>query len=165
MKIKAIATAYYLITLFLVTPVSFAQEIVVTPQGKKIILYDDGTYKRLDNSQRNNSALLDKIHKLAKKHNASEKELNIVNALAIQGWTYTLPKPKSAQASWGNSDGRTTWWYGYWHNTLTDRYSQSMPKKSKSGHYVGDNQNMKGYYRRGGSPRYPNNIEKILSDI
>ena len=27
-----------------------------------------------------------------------------------------MPQPKSRQAAWGNGDGRTTWFYGFWDN-------------------------------------------------
>ena len=42
-----------------------------------------------------------------------ERTLLIANELYEDGWKYIVPKPKP-QASWYNSDGRTTWWYGYW---------------------------------------------------
>lgn len=34
-------------------------------------------------------------------------------AMRHEGWVYVMPEPKSPQAAWGNSDGRTTWWQGY----------------------------------------------------
>lgn len=45
------------------------------------------------------------------------------------GWTYIMPEPKSRQAAWGNPDGRTTWWVGYWVNGRTGASSFAEPKK------------------------------------
>lgn len=51
-----------------------------------------------------------------------------------------MPKPKSSQAAWGNFDGRTTWYYGYWYNVETKAYSKETPTKKSNGYYYGDNQ-------------------------
>jgi hypothetical protein len=80
-----------------------------------------------------------------------------------QGWRYTMPKPKSNQASWGNNDGRTTWWKGYWYNRITFKYSRLIPKCKANGKYYGDYQNDKDYWRNGGSPSRPTKIEWLLS--
>ena len=58
--------------------------------------------------------------------------------MAKQGWRYTLPQPKSLQARWGNSDGRTTWWYGYWKNNRTNEYSSNKPTKKANGIFKGN---------------------------
>lgn len=81
----------------------------------------------------------------------------------LQGWRYTMPRPKSAKAAWGKSDGRTTWWYGNWYNNNTNKYSNKTPKKQSSGYYEGDRQNNKGSWRNGGSPGYPSKLEWLLS--
>jgi hypothetical protein len=78
-----------------------------------------------------------------------------------QGWTYAMPRPKSKQAAWGNTDGRTTWWNGYWHNAKTNQYSSITPKL-KDGVYIGDGRNPSGW-RRGGSPGRPSKFEWLLS--
>lgn len=87
----------------------------------------------------------------------------IQTALAIQqqGWEYTMPRPKSPQAAWGNTDGRTTWWVGYWYNSKTNIYSSTIPYLRK-GEYVGDGTGGPGW-RRGGSPRSPTKLEWLLS--
>lgn len=62
----------------------------------------------------------------------------------LQGWRYFMPRPKSAQARWGNRDGRTTWYYGSWYNEKTKQYSSATPKKQEDGYYVGDDRNLWG---------------------
>lgn len=89
--------------------------------------------------------------------------LRIAIEMYAQGWRYTMPSPKSSQASWGNSDGRTTWWYGYWYNNKTRQYSRTVPKKQADGKYLGDYQNDEGYWRGGGSPSAPTKLEWLLS--
>lgn len=78
-----------------------------------------------------------------------------------QGWTYIMPEPKSAKAAWGNKDGRTTWWVGYWTNDKTTETSSDEPVL-KNGKYVGDGQGVR-VWRRGGSPAPPTKIEWLLS--
>ena len=82
--------------------------------------------------------------------------------LVGQGWVYTMPQPKSAQAAWGNPDGRTTWFVGYWSNTKTRERSSITPIKGSDGQYVGDGKGV-AYWRRGGSPRPPSKIEWLCS--
>jgi hypothetical protein len=89
--------------------------------------------------------------------------LRIAIEMYAQGWRYTMPSPKSSQASWGNSDSRTTWWNGYWYNNKTRQYSRTVPKKQADGKYLGDYQNDEGYWRRGGSPSAPTKLEWLLS--
>jgi hypothetical protein len=79
-----------------------------------------------------------------------------------QGWSYTLPVPKSRQAAWGNYDRRTTWWYGYWYNSQTGFYSQTTPRLNASGLWIGDYQNFRGYWRNGGSPPAPTRLEQLM---
>jgi len=78
-----------------------------------------------------------------------------------QGWTYIMPAPKSAQAAWGNRDGRTTWWAGYWKNNKTNETSSSEPILD-NGRYRGDNNGVR-YWRKGGTPPPPTKIEWLLS--
>ena len=75
-----------------------------------------------------------------------------------------MPNPKSAKAGWGVSDGRTTWWNGYWYNKMTKLYSDTTPIKKNSGLFIGDNQNSSGTWRNGGSPRGPDVYMFLLSD-
>ncbi len=72
-----------------------------------------------------------------------------------------MPQPKSAKASWGNTDGRTTWYVGYWINKKTNDNSSATPKL-KDGKYIGDGKGSPGW-RRGGSPRRPTKLEWLLS--
>jgi hypothetical protein len=90
--------------------------------------------------------------------------LNTAIKMYQQGWRYTMPIPKSPQAAWGNYDGRTTWWYGYWENIKTGQMSKTTPLLNEQGKYIGDWQNMSGYYRNGGSPSQPTKIEWLLSE-
>jgi hypothetical protein len=86
---------------------------------------------------------------------------HIANELDADGWEYIMPKPKSPQASWGNSDGRTTWWLGYWKKR--SKYSESTPRKDSSGKYNGDGINNTRVWRRGGRPSTPSQLEWLLS--
>jgi len=78
-----------------------------------------------------------------------------------QGWVYIMPEPKSPQAAWGNHDGRTTWWVGYWVNEKADETSSVEPVL-ENGKYVGDGHGSPGW-RRGGTPPPPTKIEWLLS--
>lgn len=78
-----------------------------------------------------------------------------------QGWKYIMPSPKSGQAHWGNRDGRTTWYVGYWSNTKT-RDSSSDEPTLKSGKYIGDGSGGPAW-RKGGSPPPPSTLEWLLS--
>ena len=89
---------------------------------------------------------------------ASEKALAI--GIKAAGWEYVMPRPKSAQASWGNGDGRTTWYNGYWHNATSRSYSAAQPGSADG--FKGDGINNQGW-RRGGSPGSPNRIEWLCS--
>jgi hypothetical protein len=95
--------------------------------------------------------------------NATEAEIAVATEMYEQGWRYTMPSPKSKQASWGNGDGRTTWYYGWWKNETTNQYSDTTPKKDSSGKYVGDNVNSAYSWRRGGAPRRPDVYMFLLS--
>ena len=141
-----------------------AQTIAVTPSGDTVYLYNDGSYQKKERPKED-VRLKSAVESLGKKHAASSREVEEAFSLASQGWRYTLPRPKSPQAAWGNGDGRTTWWYGYWKNSQTGKYSSTKPKPTKAGAWVGDDQNLAGYYRRGGSPTFPTKVERILSEL
>jgi hypothetical protein len=78
------------------------------------------------------------------------------------GWTYIMPAPKSPQASWGNRDGRTTWWGGYWVNGKNSLTSSTQPKNDTEGKLAGDGKGVRAW-RRGGSPSAPSKIEWLCS--
>ncbi len=78
------------------------------------------------------------------------------------GWVYIMPQPKSPQAAWGNRDGRTTWWVGYWLNDKTQATSLTQPAKDDEGVFVGDGSGGR-RWRRGGSPLAPTKIEWLCS--
>jgi hypothetical protein len=88
----------------------------------------------------------------------------IEKALALNraGWVCVMPRPKSPQAAWGNPDGRTTWWVGYWSNEKTRATSLSAPEKDDKGQLVGDG-NGGSRWRRGGCPLAPSKIEWLCS--
>ena len=157
----------YVIALSLLTFAFSQDQIVTLKNNKKVILYSDKTwdyYKEnlydYDFSSIKDNEIPDFLRSGIK---VNKKILTTAVEMYLQGWRYTMPKPKSNQASWGNSDGRTTWWYGYWYNTSTKKYSTSKPEKQSNGLYFGNDQNKKGSYRNGGSPRYPSKIDWLLS--
>ena len=78
------------------------------------------------------------------------------------GWTYVMPQPRDARARWGNDDGRTTWWIGYWTNERNQMTSASQPQRNGSGQWVGDGKGIRSW-RRGGSPLAPTKIEWLCS--
>ncbi len=82
--------------------------------------------------------------------------------LSQQGWVYIMPQPKSPQAAWGNRDGRTTWWIGYWADEQTNATSVAQPKRDTNGRYVGDGLG-RPRWRRGGSPPLPTKFEWLCS--
>ena len=64
--------------------------------------------------------------------------IQIALELNHAGWTYHMPEPKSPQAAWGNGDGRTTWWIGYWTNKKDHSTSLKQPKANDAGKLEGD---------------------------
>jgi hypothetical protein len=155
------------IFLFLVLLVCFliplhSEEIVTTSDGRKIVLYDDHTWKEYSESK--SIDIKSFKNELRRNVKASEGEINVACEMLNDGWAYTMPQPKSAKAAWGVSDRRTTWWNGYWYNKSTKQYSDTTPIKSKSGLYLGDNQNSSGTWRNGGSPAKPDVYMYLLSE-
>lgn len=92
--------------------------------------------------------------------NATADETALARQIVAHGWEYLMPRPKSAQARWGNTDGRTTWWNGYWKNGDTGRSSSATPSANDG--FAGDGRGLQGW-RRGGSPRRPTVIEWLCS--
>jgi len=95
--------------------------------------------------------------------NADRNTISTAIELRTQGWFYVPPQPKSRQAAWGNYDGRTTWWYGYWINKKNSKISARIPVKQQDGVYYGDGIDLRLIWRRGGSPIYPSKLELLLS--
>ncbi len=163
-------TKLFLALLFVLSLFSniYAQDQIVTlSNGKRAVLHADKTWDYYegisydyDFSKITNNQIPDFLRQGI---NADKYTLVIAVEMHLQGWRYTMPSPKSAQAAWGNNDGRTTWWNGYWYNNKTKKYSRSTPGKQKNGYFYGDNQNDKDYYRKGGSPGYPSKTEWLLS--
>jgi hypothetical protein len=144
-------------------------QIVNLDDGRKVILYSDKTwdyyndisydfdFSKLDNNQ---------IPVFLRQGiNVDKQTLIVAVEHYLQGWVYVMPVPKSKQAYWGNDDGRTTWWAGYWFNNKSNKYSESTPEKHSNNYYYGDDQNYKGTWRNGGSPDYPTKTEWLLSSI
>ncbi len=140
---------------------AFSEEIVTSKNGNKIILYDDHTWAEYKTGSVDYSSLKEQLRSGRK---STEQEIGTACEMLSQGWKYTMPRPKSAKAGWGISDGRTTWWYGYWYNSKTSQYSRTTPEKSASGLYLGDNRNNAGSWRNGGSPSEPDIYMFLLSD-
>ena len=93
---------------------------------------------------------------------ADERTLATAILMQRQHWRYVMPRPKGPQAAWGNTDKRTTWWIGYWHQTATNRCSSKTPELEDQA-YHGDGLG-RGRWRRGGSPRAPSKLQWLLSE-
>lgn len=151
---KLLATALALLVFQLVP----AEEIVSLRDGRQIVVYDDFTWNYLDVDPATQSDYSDirddEIPNFLRQRVEAPRD-QIIHAIVMykQGWRYTMPRPKSAQAAWGNSDGRTTWYNGWWYNEKTNLYSSSTPEQGESGLYLGNNQNASNTWRNGGSPR------------
>lgn len=88
--------------------------------------------------------------------------LRLAEALLKDGWVYEMPAPKSPQAAWGNKDGRTTWWSGYWTNKNRRITSSKQPSLGQDGKYIGDGKGDIGWHN-GGAPATPTKIEWLCS--
>ena len=143
----------------------YAEEIVTLSDGRKVILFDDHTWIEKNDEVKLKSDVVSQYKdQLRKNIKASDSEIRTACEMLADGWKYTMPNPKSAKAGWGVSDGRTTWWNGYWYNEKTKLYSDTTPVKKNSGLYIGDNQNSSGTWRNGGSPRRPDVYMFLLSE-
>lgn len=150
-------------------PAVCAEDVIIQLEnGKKIVLHDDFTWEYLDTSTDDFdfSQIRDNVIPSFLRQGIAVKAETIRTAVEmyLQGWRYTMPRPKSKQAAWGNRDGRTTWFYGYWYNVKTGECSKETPVRKENGNYHGDYQDLRGYWRNGGSPRWPTKIEWLLSD-
>jgi hypothetical protein len=166
-KVMSDRKNYFCFLLFLLSLHVFAEQIVTLEDGKRVILFDDFTWRYFE--QEPAAVDYSKIRAgeippyLRRGIKATPEEIGAAIEMYNQGWRYTMPHPKSAQAAWGNSDGRTTWWYGWWSNEKTGLYSHTTPRKSSSGLYLGDNQNNSGRWRNGGSRDWPDVYMFLLS--
>jgi hypothetical protein len=144
----------------------FGEEIVELRNGSKVLLLDDFTWVYVDDSQPEydyESITDNQIPDFLRGGiEASAETIKIAVEMYLGGWRYTMPRPKSAQARWGNTDRRTTWHNGHWHNSQTDLYSSEIPSKVGNT-YIGDRQDHSGTWRNGGSPTPPTDIEWLLS--
>ena len=161
---------YVFCLLFVFLPaIGFADETVILSNGKSVVLHDDFTWSYQSDAQKAtfdySTLSSDSLPTFLRQGIRADLETQRVAVeMYLQGWRYTMPQPKSAQARWGNTDRRTTWFYGYWFNSDTSQYSSIQPTKKQNGLYIGDNQNQKGYYRNGGSPPNPSQIDWLLSE-
>lgn len=148
--------------------ITLAQDQIVSlANGRKIVVHVNKTWDYFEGVSYNYD-----FTKLSNNHIpsflrggiAADKQ-TLVSAVKmyLQGWRYTMSKPKSSQACWGNYDGRTTWWKGYWYNNKTHKYSRRRPTKATDGYFKGDSQNDKDYWSNGGSPSTPSKIDWLLS--
>lgn len=152
------------ISIFLITISLFSEEIVTRKDGTNIVLLDDHTWVEVNTTELSTSDIVDKNKSFLRAGiPAADAEIIIACEMYEQGWTYTMPTPKSNKAGWGVSDGRTTWYKGWWYNSKTRLYSNTTPQKSSSGLYLGDNQNSKNSWSNGGSPRRPDVFMFLLS--
>ena len=146
---------------------TFPDEVVSLGNGKKIIVFDDYTWKYFDEpvTERNYSDIEDDVIPPFLRQGIEADRDTIIKAVGMydQGWRYTMPRPKSAKAAWGNHDGRTTWYYGWWYNEKTGLYSSTTPVIKENGLFIGDNQNRSGSWRNGGSPENPDPFMWLLS--
>lgn len=156
---KLLCVAY---SVLLAASLLFSDEVITRTNGTKIVLYDNFTWAPVIEQNGNDVVSAYRKH-LRQGISASDEQLKIACEMYAQGWRYSMPNPKSKQASWGNSDGRTTWYNGYWHNETTDAYSVKTPLKTSGGTYAGDNQNQSGTWSNGGSPQKPDVYMYLLS--
>lgn len=142
-------------------------QIALLPNGKKVILYEDKTWayhEKLSYDFNFDQLIDNRIPDFLRQGiDVDKKTLKIAVEMYLQGWHYTMPRPKSRKAEWGYEDGRTTWWNGYWYNDKTLEYSRLIPEKQANGYYDGDEQEEKKSWRNGGSPPYPSAVEWLLS--
>jgi hypothetical protein len=165
----AILWVIFIAIIILLTPAASAEDIIIQLEdGKKIVLHDDYTWEYLDSSENefDFSQIRDNVIPSFLRQGIAVKSRTIRTAVEmyLQGWRYAMPVPKSRQAAWGNFDRRTTWYYGYWFNIKTEECSKETPVRKENGNYHGDYQDLRGYWRNGGSPRWPTKIEWLLSD-
>jgi len=147
--------------------VAAQDQVVSLANGRKIVVHANKTWDYFkginydfDFSKLENNQIPDFL-----RTGISVDRQTLVTAVKmyLQGWRYTMPSPKSSQAYWGNHDGRTTWWKGYWYNNKTGKYSRQRPSEQTDGYFYGDHQNDKDYWRNGGSPSRPSKIDWLLS--
>lgn len=94
----------------------------------------------------------------------SEQTINKAVEMYNQGWRYTMPKPKNKKANWHNNNFRSKWYYGYWHNIKTNKYSSATPVKNNKGEFVGNDTDLHdGFWRKGGAPKRPSKLQWLLS--
>ncbi|MEO0685602.1 MAG: hypothetical protein AAFY76_11305 [Cyanobacteria bacterium J06649_11] len=147
-------------------------------QGRIIVLYDDKTWDYSDDvltvqslyssgevvSPQMYSSSSTGTSQLRLDIDVAQDVIDRANEMKTQGWIYHMPEPKSADADWTVTDGRTTWYDGYWENVLTDSYSTITPIRQVDGTYLGNNKRPKAW-RKGGRPkRDPSEIEYLLSE-
>jgi len=166
---KRLASIYLIMVSLFIQSISFAADTnLQAKDGKTVVLHDDYTWEYVNSVTYNYdfSTIEDNQIPSFLRQGISVDRTIVVTAVEmyLQGWRYTMPVPKSAQAAWGNGDGRTTWWYGYWYNASTKAVSNSTPVRKKNGHYYGDGQDQSNYYRNGGSPSWPTKLEWLLSE-
>ena len=155
--------------LILLANFAFPDDLVVKDDsGNLYVLHDDLTWETIDSINYDfdfSSIKEDTIPIFLRGGIFCKRELLIVaTEMYLQGWKYTMPYPKSNQAAWGNYDGRTTWWYGYWYNWITKKYSSETPIKKLNGKYFGNEVDLTDVYHYGGCPRFPNELEWLLSE-
>ncbi len=156
--------AFLFISLLGVAINLFSEEIVTLKDGTKAVLYDDNTWSKITDLGLSSDIIVSKNKQFLRPGiSSSNQEIIIACEMYEQGWTYTMPHPKSPKAAWGVSDGRTTWYNGWWYNSKTGQYSNTTPVKSSNGLYLGDAQNSSGSWRNGGSPRKPDIYMFLLS--
>jgi hypothetical protein len=163
----ALSTSLVLTVTARVYPQDASDQIVSLSDGKQVILHSDFTweYYTPPPSRTQTATVRDNQIPTFLRGGISADTATISAAIELydQGWKYIMPRPKSAQAAWGNGDRRTTWWYGYWENTMTGAVSKTDPVKRSNGLYYGDNQDLRNTWRNGGSPPTPTKLEWLLS--
>lgn len=147
-------------------------------QGRLIVLYDDKTWDYSDEAltvqslYSNERAASPQMYSNSPSRSsqlrlgieASPDVIERASEMKTQGWIYHMPEPKSTDADWTITDGRTTWYDGYWENVLTDSYSTITPIRQVDGTYLGNDKRPKAW-RKGGRPkRDPSEIEYLLSE-
>ena len=155
-----------LVLLLGVLSVGAEDKKVTLPDGQTAVLHDDFTWEYLQpQGAIDTSSIHDNEIPTFLRGGISTDKQTLIAAVELysQGWRYHMPQPKSRQAAWGNGDGRTTWFYGFWDNAKTGGTSKTDPVRRANGTYYGDSQDLRNTWRNGGSPPIPTALEWLLS--
>ena len=148
------------VVLLLACNVVHAQSQIVTlSDGKQIILYEDKTWDYLEPSDAfPNSSETNRIPQFLRPGITVSKDV-LKKAIEMyqQGWRYVMPRPSYS------ASGKTNWWFGYWYNHQSKKFSTTTPLKNRNGIFYGDEEINQGNWKRAEHPGYPTKLQWLLS--